>query len=56
MISDMDPFLAKGIAEGRIHPETKEELEDLWPYYDPGVNLTARAQTTLSVGKPVQVS
>ena len=33
----MDPVIAKGIAEGRTHPESKEELEDLWPDYNPGV-------------------
>jgi hypothetical protein len=32
---DMEAEHAAGIAEGRLHPETKAILEDLWPEHDP---------------------
>jgi hypothetical protein len=31
----MEAEHAAGIAEGRLHPETKAVLEDLWPEHDP---------------------
>ena len=53
---DMEPELAKGIAEGRVHPETKEELEDLWPDYHPGVERVEITRTFVSSSKTGKVS
>lgn len=32
---DMEAQHAQGIAEGRLHPETREVLQDLWPDHRP---------------------
>lgn len=32
---DMEADHAQGIAEGRLHPETRETLQDLWPDHRP---------------------
>jgi exonuclease-1 len=53
---DMDPEMAKGIAEGRVHPETKEELEDLWPDYHPGTGRANQTQLSTSGSKSGKVS
>jgi hypothetical protein len=45
----MDPVIAKGIAEGRTHPESKEELEDLWPDYNPGVAKAGQSSSNTGV-------
>lgn len=45
----MDPVIAKGIAEGRTHPESKEELEDLWPDYNPGVPKAGQSSSNIGV-------
>jgi exonuclease-1 len=52
---DMEPEMAKGIAEGRVHPETKEELEDLWPDYHPGTARANQTQATSSASKSGKV-
>ncbi|KAJ9111128.1 hypothetical protein QFC19_001327 [Naganishia cerealis] len=33
--ADMEAEHAQGIAEGRLHPETRETLQDLWPGHKP---------------------
>jgi exonuclease-1 len=53
---DMEPETAKGIAEGRVHPETKEKLEDLWPDYHPGVGCANQTQPAASAGKSGKVN
>lgn len=53
---DMEPGLAKGIAEGRVHPETKEVLEDLWPDYHPGVGRANTTRIAVATGRTGKVS
>jgi hypothetical protein len=52
----MDPVIAKGIAEGRTHPESKEELEDLWPDYHPGIARGGQASSSSGVFGKVNIS
>lgn len=42
---DMDPEMAQGIAEGRVHPETKQVLDDISPLYNPEVTPPLKFST-----------
>lgn len=47
IFSDLDAFLAKGIAEGDICPVTREALDDISPWYVPKKVKRSESKTAL---------
>lgn len=52
---DMAPEVARGIAEGRLHPETGVELEDICPEYQPVKRDVQKVSQTYSNGEGANI-